>query len=261
MVRKLKIIPKILKETGDISRGYKNRKESLVEFLKSGLLLIVFLGILMLVISGIGTLLPDSFEKLLTYSSYFSPKNLTSNQSRVFDRAKIVLEKHLREGVHRSLPYSLGVLESTQINAFAAPGGYVILTTGLLDLEPSSEALSFVIGHELGHHELRHVSRRFSLVVILGLLTNIAAGHGQLDQILNFGVNGLMRPYGRGDEREADNYATKRCLAIDGHLRGAEEFFRVLVEAHEKSGFTVDGGFFSTHPTTSERIRNIKKNK
>ena len=56
----------------------------------------------------------------------------------------------------------------------------MILTT-VCSILSHRQGVIFCLGHELGHHELRHVSRRFSLVVILGLLTNIA-GQRQLDR-------------------------------------------------------------------------------
>ena len=62
---------------------------------------------------------------------------------------------------HRSqLPWTFTVLDSTEINAFALPGGYVYITRGLMAYLDSEAELAGVIGHEIGHVTARHGAQR-----------------------------------------------------------------------------------------------------
>jgi predicted Zn-dependent protease len=80
--------------------------------------------------------------------------------------------KRLVPHTHRpNLPYQFAILDTSVVNAFAVPGGYVYVTRGILALMGSEAELSAVLGHELGHVNARHSVRRMSqmLIVQLGL--------------------------------------------------------------------------------------------
>ncbi len=103
----------------------------------------------------------------------------------------------------RDLPYSFKVLNSKEINAMAAPGGFIYIFKGLIDLMPSDDELAGVIGHELGHVVKRHSVRQMEKSLGIGILFGVAFGdRGAMLQ--NIAYNAIMAGHSRSDEREAD---------------------------------------------------------
>jgi predicted Zn-dependent protease len=165
---------------------------------------------------------------------------------------------------HRpSLVYHFAVLDSPVVNAFAAPGGYVYVTRGILALMNSESELAVVLGHELGHVNARHSVKKLSqmLLVQVGLAVGSAISDtfAKISGVAGIGVQLLFLKFSRDDEREADalgvDYARK------GRFNSGEmvNFFTAL----EKYGDLAGGGhslpgFLSTHPLTGERIKNVQ---
>lgn len=76
----------------------------------------------------------------------------------------------------KELLYHFKVIESKELNAFALPGGYVYIYTGLLKLMESEAELAGVLGHEVGHIVARHGVRRLQQVIGINILLDIALG-------------------------------------------------------------------------------------
>lgn len=151
----------------------------------------------------------------------------------------------------------LVVARNDLVNAFAAPGGTVVVTTGLLRALRTPDELAAVLAHEVGHvrrrHPLRGALRQVSLQVLLGLIAGDqtllgtglqAAGH----------LGGLS--YSREYEREADGEAVAllgRAGVSPAALADALETLRRAAPAG------VEIGFLSTHPAPAERIARIRR--
>jgi beta-barrel assembly-enhancing protease len=150
------------------------------------------------------------------------------------------------------IDYTFQVVEDSALNAFATMGGYVYVTTGLVDAADNEAQLASVIGHEIGHiaerHALKHIREQ---AVRQGLLT--AAG---LDNstIANLAVEfALNRPNSRSDEYEADELGLAN-LTQAGYASGAMvEFMKKLL--NQRSVPTV----LSTHPATEDRITRLEE--
>ena len=188
------------------------------------------------------------------YGLYDDPELLAYVQS---------VGKRLVPHTHRpNLPYQFAILDTSVINAFAVPGGYVYVTRGILALMSSEAELSAVLGHELGHVNARHSVRRMSqmLIVQLGLAVGSALSDtvAKISGVASIGMQLLFLKYSRDDEREAD------ALGIDYSRKGAYNpgemvaFFSSLQKMGDLSGGHSLPGFLSTHPLTSERIQNVK---
>jgi Zn-dependent protease with chaperone function len=139
-------------------------------------------------------------------------------------------------------------------NAFALPGGVVILTDELVELFKDDDPIAAVLAHELGHHEHRHGMRHLLQDSISALLAAAVLGDAS-------GVGGLVATlpttllhtsYSRAFEREADGYAYALLRGSGRAPRLLGEALRALTEAHK--GADVDLGYLSTHPPTEERI-------
>ncbi len=158
------------------------------------------------------------------------------------------LPDHLKP---KGYDYRLLLIENHQPNAFAMPGGYIAVTTGLLRLLSSENALVFVIGHELGHFENRDHLRRLGRVLPMMIITGMM-GLSDTVWALSSKVEGLMENhYSREAEHSADVVGLKMLVAHYGHAGGAAEFFDKLKARGQESELD---RYISTHPMHQDRI-------
>jgi predicted Zn-dependent protease len=156
---------------------------------------------------------------------------------------------------HRpQLEYTIRVLDSPVVNAFALPGGWVYITRGILAHFNSEDELIGVLGHEIGHVTARHGAEQMSRQVLAGAGVELL---GSLDVPLVGDVAGtsvglLFLKFSRGQESESDRlgveYATK--LGYDSYRMA--DFFRTLARLSDQSGQSLPG-FLSTHPDPGDR--------
>jgi predicted Zn-dependent protease len=167
--------------------------------------------------------------------------------------------------------YSVVILDSPQYNAFATPGGHILVTKALLDAAPSEDALAGLIAHEMAHIQLKH-----GLAIVNELKFNDSmSSTAQRAQVFNSKVSGstsaqraanlrnsvmplidamLINGYSQTQEFEADKEAAA-ILAASGYDPAAlVEMLTVL----QKVQTTQQGGFNSTHPTPAERIAGVR---
>lgn len=151
------------------------------------------------------------------------------------------------------------VVENEAVNAFALPGGYVTVFTGLLEAANSPDMVAGVLAHEMAHvterHGLRRIGRSLGFFAAIQLILGDASGlAGVAQEILTMAaVNG----YSREQETEADllGVAILHAAAIDPRALGA--FFQHL---HEEYGDMPDAFvWMSTHPLHRARIQAIEE--
>ncbi|MDH5475508.1 MAG: M48 family metalloprotease [Cyclobacteriaceae bacterium] len=143
------------------------------------------------------------------------------------------------------------------LNAFATPGGYIYVYTGLIKYLDKADDLAGVLGHEIAHADLRHTSRNlqksYGVSFLLGLL--IGENSSDLAQIagkLAGNVTGLA--FSRDFEQEADAQSVLYLGQTSYACNGAAHFFELL-EAAGQTGGTPQ--FLSTHPSPDTRIVDI----
>ena len=106
------------------------------------------------------------------------------------------------------LPWHFGVIQSEDVNAFAAPGGYIFVTAGLYRLLQNEADLAGVLGHEIGHvirkHHLKLLQQ--SKLVDLGgkALSKQAGGNDKVQQLIGSGAEIVARSLDKDAEFEAD---------------------------------------------------------
>lgn len=171
---------------------------------------------------------------------------------------------------HRpELIYRFTVLDSTQVNAFALPGGYIYITRGLLAYLNSEAELAAVLGHEIGHVTARHSVRRHSTATMTGLLgTVVAASTGiqGVDTLTDLLGTAIVRGYGREHELEADRlgaeyiaksgYDPRGMLEVVGVLKNQEAYDRLVAEKEGREPHAYHG-LFSTHPDNDARFQEV----
>ncbi len=150
--------------------------------------------------------------------------------------------------------WELKIIDDDQtLNAFAAPGGYIYIYTGLMKYLDSEEQLAGVMGHELAHADRRHSSRQ--LTKKYGITTMLSVAFGNDPGLLTEVASGLLAlKYSRNFEAEADEYSVKYLCSTEWEADGAADFF-VKLEAESQGGSTP--AFMSTHPDPANRIEDI----
>ena len=153
--------------------------------------------------------------------------------------------------------FSFTIIKDESLNAFALPGGAVIIHSGLLEKAQSAEEVAGVLAHEISHvtkrHHLRGIISNFGLFFIIrGMIGDIA---GVSADIATAGAALSSLKYSRDFEREADDNGFKLLTQANIPTQGMIDFFYTMSKEAPDLG---DASFLSTHPATKERINNLK---
>ncbi|NVJ05555.1 M48 family metalloprotease [Myxococcus sp. AM001] len=146
------------------------------------------------------------------------------------------------------------------VNAFATPGGYLYVYTGLILAADTEAELAGVMAHEAGHVVGRHSARAMVNQMGLQAITQAALGQnpGTVAQIAAQLVSGgTMLAHGRSEEIEADEYGARYASGAGYDPRGLITFFEKLQK--EQGDTPALMKWLSTHPTNRDRITNIQK--
>lgn len=239
----MKFVPKRLVETADVSRG----ASTLLAFFKNTFLAAVFFGGLYLILGLVAALLasfiPDSWERKLTGHV---PGEF--EQDERLDRPQALLDRLLAADDLRNLDYELYLVDFPGPNAFALPGGGIAVTGDLLDTVESDIGLAFVLAHEVGHHQHRHILKGLGRRLIYGLFASAIFG---LDGPVDGAFEVAQLHHSRQQEVEADLEALERVHRAFGTVEGAFEFFESMQEQEPEGEWF---RYVSTHPLTRERI-------
>ena len=163
------------------------------------------------------------------------------------------------EGLRALDKLSARVLNHEMINAFAAPGGQVVIMRGLLDSSSGPDALAAVLAHEIGHVEARDATRHALraagsaglLSMVLGDVTGGAAA-------VLLGERILQASYTRESEAQADLFALSMLNRAEVSSVGMAEFFDGLAEI--EAGMAAFPAYFSTHPDSAGRAGRARDN-
>ena len=140
-------------------------------------------------------------------------------------------------------------------NAFALPGGAVLMTDALVKLATSDDQISAVLAHEIGHVRHRH-GLRLGLQAV-GIAALSAAVLGDAVSISSLAVTLptalLQSGYSREFEGEADDYAFERLKQVAISPRAFAEMMALFEKEHARAGKD-SKDYFSTHPATAKRI-------
>ncbi|GGB94895.1 peptidase M48 [Oxalicibacterium flavum] len=140
-------------------------------------------------------------------------------------------------------------------NAFALPSGEIVMTDELVQLMDNDEQVIAVLAHELGHLHERHLMRRIIQSSAVGAVVTLIFGDASA-VVANIPTVMLDMHYSRDAEREADDYAMAMLKANGIPLAEMAHGFDKLQKA---VGDDPSGSWFSSHPSTQERIERIEK--
>ncbi len=201
-----------------------------------------------------------------------APVERTTNNaqmvSRVGTRIANAVETFLKNNGYESelekFAWEFNLVKDKSVNAFAMPGGKIVVFEGILPVTQSEEALAVVVGHEIAHVVAKHANERISQQIAAQYGGAIAGGilgnsiGGQLGQAV-FGLGaqyGVMLPYARKQEYEADELGLA-FMALAGYDPQTAIPFWTRMAQSAQGGRPPE--FASTHPTDANRIANLQK--
>lgn len=162
-----------------------------------------------------------------------------------------------RQGVK----WKLHVIDDPKtVNAFATPGGYVYMYSGLILAAENEAEVAGVLAHEAAHVSARHSARQlvnaYGLEAVLGMA--LGRNPGLLSKIGAAVVgNGAMLAHSRSDETEADELGVKYATRVGYSPTGLISFFEKLRAQQGKTPRVLT--WLSTHPATEDRIAHIQR--
>ncbi len=160
-------------------------------------------------------------------------------------------------------PFKFYVIKDESLNAFAVPGGYIFVNTGLLEEIDREDELAGVLAHELAHVQARHLAKRIEKLTRLNLasaavtIVGLLLGRGEMGQAIAVTSGALAATkalsYSRADEEEADRLGFQYLTAAGYDPRGFIEVFNKIVRHRWLLSENVPS-YLLTHPGTAERI-------
>lgn len=188
--------------------------------------------------------------------------DLPLSQERILTQAVEHMGASLVKALpQRDYPFKFYVAKNKEANAFALPGGPMVVFTGLISKAPSPEALAGVMAHEIQHVQHRHGLKRMlgsigaSLVlpILLGDTGSVTATLGGL------GAELTLLKFDRTQESEADQDGLKLMLQAGIPPQGMVDFFQWLAKKEANSSVPSALGFLSTHPAPEERLQALQQ--
>jgi beta-barrel assembly-enhancing protease len=236
-----------------------------------------------ILLAGVGVLIAIAFFILIFLSDYlvqfiplekeqqwFSSSTISSFSEQEVSPDEKSVNEYLSRLVNQlaspsTIPgdykYSIQLIEEESPNAFITPGGHIFITSGLLNMVNSENALAMVIAHEMAHQIHRHPIRSLGRGMIIGMVAMIFTGVDGSEwasQILTNSFHLGLLAYSRDQEREADKTGLKLLVDYYGHSAGSDYFFSQMMQhtEYKQSKLTE---YLSTHPDTGERLKYLQQ--
>ncbi len=211
------------------------------------------------------------------YDEFISQNKLSANAGQrrmvkdVGARIQKAVEQYCAEnnlsGRIKRYQWEFNLIEDPNVNAWAMPGGKVVVYTGLIPIAQNEEGLAVVMGHEIAHAIGRHGAERMThgLIVEMGgmALSRALTKYPEKTKNLfmkSYGIGtevGVILPYSRVHEKEADHLGLIFMAMAGYNPNEAVTFWERM--AASKQDQTQPLEILSTHPADATRIKNIKK--
>ncbi|HTM51394.1 MAG TPA: M48 family metallopeptidase [Bryobacteraceae bacterium] len=174
------------------------------------------------------------------------------------------LGQNLARNSDAGIPFSFQIVEGEQLNAFALPGGFIFVNTGLIEATETEAELAGAMAHEIAHVAARHMTRQATRakiadlaslpLILLGGWTGYAVRQGASVAIpLGF------LTFSRGFESEADMFGLQYMYKAGYDPTASIDLFERMLSLEKRRPGTI-AKVFNTHPMTEDRIRKTQKN-
>jgi predicted Zn-dependent protease len=214
---------------------------------------------------------------LTNYNSILSQSNVVPGNRReaqIVNRAgqrivDAIKEYYKSKGIGYKLSsynWEINLIENSEVNAWAMPGGKIMVYTGLLRVAQNEAALAAVMGHEVSHALFSHGNERLSQTLLQQLSGTVlqealAKKPQETRDLVNvaFGLTsnyGVLLPFERSHELEADRYGMI-WMAMAGY--DPNEAIKFWERMKKASGGNAQPGFLSSHPSDQTRIERLQR--
>ncbi|MBN1787038.1 MAG: M48 family metalloprotease [Sedimentisphaerales bacterium] len=153
--------------------------------------------------------------------------------------------------------FSYKAIDHNSVNAFALPGGYIYVTTGMLKALNNESQLAAILGHETAHVTARHIAQQITMDFLIGIGISVASSHASSSTMR---VADIVRQlegmsFSRKHERQADTVGLDYLVKAGYSANGMVETMEIL----QKQSTYRPIEFFSTHPSPENRIGYIRE--
>ena len=221
-----------------------------------GLFLICYLW----VAPWLGRKVAASFSKETEISLGEQMYNSTISAYQV-DSAKTKLLNQFYQALHfqTGYPIQITVVKSPEVNAFAVPGGHIVVYDAILDNMKTPEELAALLGHEASHIAQRHtLNNIFSSLARQMFISLIIGNESGITSVLVSNASDLKElAYSRELETDADNNGMKLMYQNKVDTEGMVRLMDLLNQTSAGKGQAVN--FLSTHPVFEKRVANVKE--
>jgi predicted Zn-dependent protease len=195
--------------------------------------------------------------------------------AEVRKQAKLVDDPLIAEYVNRlgqnlvrssdaRIPFSFQIVEGEAPNAFALPGGYIFVYTGLIKIASEEDELAAAVAHEIAHVAARHLTCQATKSQIAGIASTTGSillpgwGGYAARQGASLALPAAFLHFSRKDETEADYLGVQYMYAAGYDPNGAVSIFEKIESLNHKQPGLVDR-VFSTHPMDADRIEKTER--
>jgi len=165
-----------------------------------------------------------------------------------------------RHSGRTDIPYHFGILKSEEINAWAAPGGYVFITEGLLNFLENEAQLAGVLAHEVSHISERHIVKAMRKADLLGAGQDVASATGVggdgYTTLANFSIDLLNKGFSRSEELESDALGAV-VAARAGYDPQAYRYALKRISFKTEKTDTLFARYHKTHPPIDKRLASM----
>jgi predicted Zn-dependent protease len=164
------------------------------------------------------------------------------------------------------LNWQFQVVNSSMVNAFALPGGFIYVNRGVLERASNMSEVAGVLGHEIEHvvrrHSVKQMENAQSANVGVGILCALTGvcQSGVAQAAINVGGTAVFAKFSRTDEIQADEGGFNNVMRAGISPRGMYTFFqKLLAEEQQAGGGGATAGWFADHPGTQDRLADIQR--
>lgn len=223
-----------------------------------------------LIVLGVSPVFALSYEKEREiaddFITYLDSLNLIVYDQDITWTLQMLMDKLVDHMPGPVYPFKIHVVKDRSINAFAIPDGHIFINVGTLLFAKDLDELAAVIGHEIGHAQMRHIAEQFeaqkkiSTATIVGIIagTLLSAANPEAGAALVYssmgGSQNIRLAYTRRNEYEADEFGWNLMKVSNMDPSGMTRF---LIRMQAFTGGVNAPEYLLTHPYTENRIASV----